>query len=127
MDSEGTSALTLSERLSGHALALSQMASIIHDSELSIRDFTTMYLENPRSAHIMSELAALCDFAFQSLDSNSFSLLGLISFLMPDNIPPEIFEPNNDRYLPPNLEFLKDKFTGYSLNTPCRLRLTKWI
>ncbi|KAK7416205.1 hypothetical protein QQX98_005403 [Neonectria punicea] len=94
MDSESTSARTLSERLNGYALALSQMAGLIYDGEYSIRDFTAMYLENPRSAHSMNELAELWNFSFKSLDKDSFSLLGID--------------------VPSDLEFLKNKFTGFS-------------
>jgi hypothetical protein len=112
LDSESASARTLAEKLSGHALAISQMAGLIYDGEYTIQDFTAMYLENPHSAHAMSEFAALWDFAFQSLDKNSFSLLGILSFLMPDNIQPEILEPKNNQDLPEGLKFLKDKFTG---------------
>jgi hypothetical protein len=110
--SESTSALMLSQKLSGHALALSSMAGLIHEGEYSVHDFTTMYLENPSSAQAIDELAMLFDFAFRSLDKNSAALLGIVSFLMPDNIPREIFEPGMEQNLPSDLAFLRDKFTG---------------
>lgn len=110
--SESTSALTLSQKLSGHALALSSMAGIIHDGEYSVHDFTTMYLEKPSSAHAIDELAMLFNFTFQSLDKNSSTLLGIVSFLMPDNIQREIFEPGTEHDLSSDLAFLRDKFTG---------------
>lgn len=112
VSAENTSARVLSERLSGHALAISQMAGLIYDGEYSVQEFTAMYLENPRKAHALDELAALWEVAFRSLDKDSFSLLAIIAFLEPDHIPPEIFEPEDGRGLSVNLEFLKDKFNG---------------
>lgn len=96
--------------MSGHALALSQMAGLIHDGELSIKEFTSMYLENPQPAHAVDALSELWQYSFESLDSNSFSLLGIISFLQSDNIPMEIFRPRVGLELPSNLEFLKNQF-----------------
>lgn len=107
--SENTAARTLSQKLSGHALALSHMAALIHDNEYSIQYFTSMYLESPGSVHTMNELATVWAVSFQSLDVNSLTLLGIISFLMPDNIPPEIFDHTDDRALPQGLGFLKVK------------------
>ncbi|KAI0096977.1 P-loop containing nucleoside triphosphate hydrolase protein [Nemania sp. FL0031] len=113
--SENLSARKLSEKLGGHPLAISQVASLIQDGKYNtIRDFTNMYLENPRAVHARDELTALWGFAFQSLEKNGFSLLGIISFLEPDNIPLEIFTPQFDPQLPPDLIFLKDKSTRFS-------------
>lgn len=100
LNSESISARTLSEKLSGHALALSQMAGLIHDGELSIKEFTTMFIKNPQSAHAVNGLSELWQFAFESLDVNSSSLLGIISFLQPDHIPPGIFRPGDKLDLP---------------------------
>ncbi|CAI6073766.1 unnamed protein product [Clonostachys chloroleuca] len=108
--SESTSAHTLSEKLSGHALALSQMAGLIYDGELSIKEFTSMYLENPQPAHAVDGLSKLWQLSFESLDANSFSLLGIISFLQSDNIPMEIFKLRDGLELPSNLEFLDSQF-----------------
>lgn len=119
LTSESASARTLSEKLSGHALAISQMAGLIYDGEYSIQDFTTMYLDNPRSAHSMSEFSKLWDFTFQSLDMDSFSLLGILSFLMPDEIQPEILHPKTDSKIPQSLQFLKDRFIGLVLLHMC--------
>ncbi|KAH8665407.1 P-loop containing nucleoside triphosphate hydrolase protein [Ilyonectria robusta] len=59
LNSESISARTLSEQLSGHALALSQMAGLIHDGELSIKEFTTMFIKNSQSAHTVDGLSEL--------------------------------------------------------------------
>jgi hypothetical protein len=112
VNAESTSARVLSEKLSGHALAISQMAGMIRDGQCSVQEFTTIYLENPRMAHAQDELDTLWRFAFESLDNDSFSLLGIISFLEPDNIPPEILEPKDNQGLSANLAFLKNKFSG---------------
>lgn len=110
LEAEGNSALTLSERLSGHALAISQMAGIIHDGESTIQEFMTMYLRNPRRAHATNEMAALWDFSFKSLDQNSRSLLGVLSYLMPDIIPQELFDAGAGREFPEDLDFCSDDF-----------------
>jgi hypothetical protein len=110
LEAEGNSALALSERLSGHALAISHMAGLIYDGEFSIQEFMAMYLKNPRRAHATNELAALWDFSFKSLDQNSLSLLGVMSFLMPDVIPQELFEAGPNREFPEDLDFCSDDF-----------------
>ncbi|KAL3952370.1 hypothetical protein ACCO45_012313 [Purpureocillium lilacinum] len=111
LEAEGTSALALSERLSGHALALSHMAGIIHDGELSIQEFMTIYLKNTRRAHATNELLALWEFSFKSLDQNSRTLLALMSFLMPDIIPQEIFEASTENSVPDHLRLCLDEFS----------------
>lgn len=110
LEAECNSALALSERLSGHALAISHMAGLIYDGEFSIQEFMTMYLKNPRRAHATNELVALWDFSFKSLDKNSLSILGVMSFLMPDIIPQELFEAGADRKLSEDLDFCSDVF-----------------
>ncbi|KAB5571984.1 hypothetical protein GE09DRAFT_1185492 [Coniochaeta sp. 2T2.1] len=47
--SESTSALTLSEKLSGHALALQSMAGMIYEGEFSVQEFTTIFSEAQRN------------------------------------------------------------------------------
>ncbi|PVH79292.1 hypothetical protein DL98DRAFT_655534 [Cadophora sp. DSE1049] len=116
LTSETASARTLSQKISGHALALSQVAGLIHDGEWSVQEWTTMYLEHPRETHV-NELAKLWTFAFRTLeqkDKNSFALLGILSFLMPDNIQGEILQPKTDLELPQGLGFLKGKIAGFS-------------
>ncbi|KAK0102761.1 hypothetical protein ONS95_006358 [Cadophora gregata] len=115
--SETASALTLSQKISGHALALSQMAGMIHEGEYSIREWTAMYLEDPKRAHVNEPFSRLWHFAFRILeekDKNSFSLLGILAFLMPDMIQPEILQPKSDLELPQELGFFRDRFVGFS-------------
>lgn len=104
------SALALSKRLSEHTLAISYMAGLIHDRKFSIQQFMTMYLRNPSCAHAANKLAVLLDFSFMSLDKNSLSILGVISFLMPDIISQELFEAGTNRKLPEDLDFCSDNF-----------------
>lgn len=69
-----------------------------------------MYLNNPRRAHATNELAALWEFSFKSLDENSLSLLGVMSYLMPDIIPQELFEAGVDREFSEGLDVCSDAF-----------------
>ena len=110
LEAEGSSALALSERLSGHALAISHMAGLIYEGESSIQEFMMMYLKNPRPAHATNELAALWDFSFKSLNKNSLSLLGVMAYLAPDGISQELFEAGAGRKLPDDLDFCSDEF-----------------
>ena len=61
-------------------------------TENGIQYFMTMYLKNPRGVHTNSELTALWDSSFKSPDETCLSLLGVMSYLMPDVIPQELFE-----------------------------------
>jgi hypothetical protein len=110
LEAENTSALALSERLSGHALALSHMAGLIYEGEFSIHEFMTMYLKNPRRAHATDALSALWDFSFKSLDEESLFLLGVLVFLMPDLIPQDLFEASDGKIFPEDLSFCSDEF-----------------
>lgn len=110
LESENISALALSERLSGHALALSHMAGLISRGKNSIEHFTAMYLKNPHHAHATTELSNIWDFSFRSLDAQSRSLMGVISFLMPDTIPYQMFETNDKESLPKDLQFCSDDY-----------------
>lgn len=109
-ETEATSALALCERLSGHALAIQHMAGLIHESAFSIQEFMNMYLKSDQRAHTTKELAVPWSFSFQSLDSDSLSLLGIMSFLMPDSIPQDLFESNTDLELSECFTFLSDAF-----------------
>ena len=105
LEAEYNSALAPSERLSGHALAISHMAGLIYHRAISIQEFMTMYLRNPHHAHATNELVELWDFSFKSLDENSLSTLRVMSFLMPDIIPQKLFEAVTE-----DLDFCSDDF-----------------
>ncbi|UQC77217.1 uncharacterized protein CLUP02_02684 [Colletotrichum lupini] len=110
LNSDTLSARTLSEKLSGHALAIFNMAGLISDETYSLQEFTDMFLEDPSSARGMDELATLWELTFRSLDTNSLCLLGVVSFLMPNNISSKLFEPEHAQDLPPDLQFFKQRF-----------------
>ena len=109
LEAEAKSAYVISEKLDGHPLAISHMAGLIHRRAWSIQEFTNLYLKNPRRAHT-NELAALFDFSIRGVDEDSRRLLGIMSFLMPDSIPSEIFQAEDGRELPEDLEFCQDEF-----------------
>ena len=109
IQAEGDSATELSRKLSGHALAISHMAGLIHRRSWSITEFMRAYLKNPKRAH-QSELQALWDFSFATLEKDSRTLLGIASFLVSENIPQLIFEFEEDSDLPEDLEFCTDEF-----------------
>ncbi|KAI0384927.1 hypothetical protein F5Y04DRAFT_276993 [Hypomontagnella monticulosa] len=111
LESENNSALALSRRLSGHPLALSHMAGLIYSGESSIQEFTTMYSKNPRPTHATAELSRIWEYSFKSLDAQSRSLLGVMSFLMPDTVPQQLFEAGDSQGFPQDLQFCPDANT----------------
>lgn len=113
LKAETTSALALSERLSGHALAISHMAGMIFEGSMSVQEFLIMYIKNPGRFHARDELTALWDLSFRSLTPQSQALLGVLSFLMPDLVPLELFEEADDDDMvpfPDGLAFCSDEF-----------------
>jgi hypothetical protein len=121
LNSESDSALTLSERLGGHALVISQMAGLIQKFKLSIRDFMTIYLKNPRTAHERGEFKAIWELSFKSLNDDSRRLLGAMAILVPDGIPHEVFASpaDRDREYPAGLTFCSDDFGYVQSMTGC--------
>jgi hypothetical protein len=114
LEAEKSSAYKLSQRLSGHALGISHMAGLIHSRSWSITEFMSIYLKNPRRAHT-TELIAIWDFSFKRLQIDhpqSLKLLGVVSFLVPDNIPQALFmsgfDDETDAVI--GFEFCSDEF-----------------
>ncbi|KAI1737183.1 hypothetical protein F4680DRAFT_460693 [Xylaria scruposa] len=108
---ETASAHELSEKLSGHALAISHMAGLIHRRAWSISEFMKIYKQHPGELHGISgnrSINALWDLSFRSLDEHARSILGLLCFLAPDSIPQALFEPLDDSGLPDTLSFFTD-------------------
>ncbi|KAF4992903.1 hypothetical protein FGRMN_6846 [Fusarium graminum] len=107
---EGISAYELSKRLSGHAMGLTHMAGLIHHRSVSVTEFIELYMSDPRRIHNddESELQTLLDFSFKSLDPESCSLLGVLAFLTPDDIPQKLFEMQKED-LPKHLQFCSDR------------------
>lgn len=106
---EGDSAIELSQKLSGHALAISHMAGLIHRRSWSIAEFMQIYLKNPKRAH-QSELQAVWDLSFATLGKDSRVFLGIASFLVSEKIPQLLFDLAEDSDLPEDLEFCTDEF-----------------
>jgi hypothetical protein len=110
-ENEMKSAHELSQKLSGHALAICQMAGLIHRRRWSIAEFMEFYTQHPSEIHGVSgnsSINALWNFAFKSLDPQSQAILGVLSFVSPDNIPQSLFEPENAGDLPESLFFCSD-------------------
>ncbi|KAL7929497.1 P-loop containing nucleoside triphosphate hydrolase protein [Trichoderma chlorosporum] len=104
---EGLSAVELAEKLGGHALAISHMAGLIQQGSWPISEFMRIYLNDSIRTHA-SALQAVWEVSFGSLESNSRVLLGVASFLVPDNMAQELFENKQGHDLPADLEFLLD-------------------
>jgi hypothetical protein len=109
IQAEGDSASELSKKLSGHASGIAHMAGLIDRRSWSIAEFMRIYLKNPRRAH-ESELQALWDFSFATLEKDSRTFLGIASFLVSENIPQLLFEFEEGSDLPEDLEFCTDQF-----------------
>ncbi|KAF2259245.1 NB-ARC and TPR domain protein [Lojkania enalia] len=112
-EDEAESAQQLSHKLCGHALAISTMAGLIHRRALSITEFTKFYEQHPSQMHGISgsrSINALWEISFRSLNSPSHAILGVMSFIEPDNIPQSLFEPDSRTDLPDPLRFCSDGF-----------------
>ncbi|TVY82554.1 hypothetical protein LSUE1_G002863 [Lachnellula suecica] len=124
-EDEVVSATELSHKLSGHALAISHMAGLIHRRAWSIAEFMKIYDQHPSEMHGVSgnnSINALWDFAFKSLDPQSRAILGVLCFVAPDNIPQSLFELEDPANLPELLHFCSDDF-HFSEATECLLTL----
>ncbi|KAM0511972.1 hypothetical protein ACHAPE_009328 [Trichoderma viride] len=104
IQAEGLSAFELAEKLSGHALGISHIAGLIQQRSWSITEFMRIYLEDPRRLH-KSELQAVWDVSFGTLERDSRVFLGVASFLVSDSMAQELFENRQGRDLPDDLEF----------------------
>ncbi|KID93400.1 NB-ARC and TPR domain protein, partial [Metarhizium majus ARSEF 297] len=112
-ENEAHSAHELSLTLSGHALALSLMAGLIHRRSWSIEEFVEMYKRQPQKVHGIfgnSSINALWDMSFRSLNERTCAILGVLAFLSPDSIPQALFEPKDPTNFPDSLKFCKDSF-----------------
>ncbi|OTA87935.1 hypothetical protein M434DRAFT_130703 [Hypoxylon sp. CO27-5] len=97
-EDEATSAQQLAHKLCGHALAISAVAGLIHRRALSFTEFMNFYNQHPSEVHGISgnrSINALWELSFKSLDPRSHAILGVMSFIEPDNIPQSLFEPSS--------------------------------
>lgn len=104
---EVDSALQLSQKLSGHALALAQMAGLIVRRSWSIKQFLAVYEKNARKLHGQF-LDIVWHMSFESLDDDAKALLGVLSSIAPDAIPEQLLEVE-ERYLPATLSCCTDE------------------
>ncbi|KAL8926612.1 MAG: hypothetical protein Q9172_001711 [Xanthocarpia lactea] len=116
---ESQSATELSHKLSGHALAISHMAGLIHERAWSISEFVEIYNQQPEKMHGISgngAINALWDLSFRSLDKKGSTIMGVLCFVAPDSIPEALFETGHDVELPQCLQFCAERLR-YLLET----------
>ncbi|KAI7288787.1 hypothetical protein KC343_g1092 [Hortaea werneckii] len=112
-ESETKGAQELSTQLSGHAMALSLMAGLIHRRSWSIDEFAKIYKRQPQKVDQKfgnNSIQAIWQMSFQSLNKQSSAILGVLAYLSPDAIPQAIFEPKDASVLPESLKFCEDAF-----------------
>jgi hypothetical protein len=110
-ENDSKSAYQLSQKLSGHALAISHMAGLIHRRSWSIAEFMEIYDQHPSKMHGVSgnnSINALWDMAFRSLDDHCRAILGVLCFVSPDDVPQALFERESASDLPESLQFCSD-------------------
>lgn len=90
---ETQSAYSLSERLSGHALALSNMCGLIHRRSWSISELIEVY---DRSKDFNDGLETVWQLSFENLRPDCAALLSAFTFCAPDSIPQSLFEFNEE-------------------------------
>lgn len=91
--SETESAYSLSERLSGHALALSNMCGLIHRRSWSISELVEVY---DRAKDFQDGLETVWNLSFANLQPDCAALLSAFAFCAPDAIPQSLFEFNKE-------------------------------
>lgn len=115
---EAQSADEVAEKLDGHALAISHMAGLLHKHDWSIAECMSLYNEQQASIQGVSgisSLNALFNLSFRSLDQDSLSLLGILSFLSPDGIPESLFDVQSIADLPESLNFCADQSSFFKV------------
>ncbi|UKZ73821.1 hypothetical protein TrVFT333_001474 [Trichoderma virens FT-333] len=119
IQAEGISAVELAEKLNGHALGISHMAGLIQQNSwpMSITEFMRTYLKDPRRLH-KTELQAVWDILFGTLEKDSRVLLGVASFLAPDNMAHELFDNRNGLDPPDDLKFCLDGLEFFEAMRP---------
>lgn len=111
VSSEIQSAKELSDKLDGHALAISQMAALIHRKLWSIDTFLSIYAQNTQKLHNVpgyTSLDTVWQVSFEQLDVLNSAILGVLAYVMPDSIPLALFKPHDQVTFPKNLAFCKD-------------------
>ncbi|RMJ08393.1 hypothetical protein CDV36_011978 [Fusarium kuroshium] len=107
---EAKSALELSERLSGHALALARMGGVIHRRCWTIQELVEVYDRQPEFKH---GIGPVWQISFENLNTYSSSLLSIFALCSADKIPQGLLEPEMPESLPKGLEWFADRENGY--------------
>ena len=117
---EETAALELSTKLSGHALAISQMAAYMNARTMLIRSFLNLYNKYPQRLHREKKpgwtyigynhsLDTVWDISFEALNDSAKALLGVLCFCTPDSIPATLLAPSDPTILTKSLFFCQDE------------------
>lgn len=118
---ESGSALELSRKLDGHALAISHAAGLMLRRSWTTQELFRAYQQNPRGLHL-SALDAIWQLSFESLSPDSTTLLGVVSFLRPDLIHEDTFLEGSVDVLPNALGFCKDESRYVCRDLECPIR-----
>lgn len=100
--------MELSERLSGHVLAISSIAAVIRLRSWTIEEFLERYDRNPQRAE--NAVRTVWRLSFESLNERSSKVLGVLAYVMPDSIPDELFESPTVAGFSACLEFCVDNW-----------------
>ena len=99
------SAFSIAARLDGHALTTSHIAALLREEDLTVDRFIQMLQDERQVQPLKRQIDALWTCSIQYLKihhPDSFALLGIMAFLMPDRIPDTLFscQPTAGRALP---------------------------
>lgn len=126
-DPEFQAAIKVSIRLSGLALAISQMAALINARNMSPEKFIIHY--DKYQSKMLQErkpgwkypgynhaLDTVWELSFNALKSESRILLSIMSYLAPDSIPLQLFNGSAESLKRPSIAFCADEYKSVILN-----------
>ena len=117
--SETESAYSLSERLSGHALALFNMCGLIHRRSWSIAELVEVY---DRSKDFKDGLETVWQLSFTNLQPDCAALLSAFAFCAPDAIPQSLFEFDEEtEHLTDDMRWYLDSSRSVNFLLVCKL------
>ena len=117
--SETESAYSLSERLSGHALALSNMYGLIHRRSWSISELVEVY---DRAKDFKDGFETVWQLSYTNLQPNCAALLSAFSFCAPDAIPQSLFEFDEEtEHLTDDMRWYLDSSRSVNFLLVCKL------
>ncbi|KAJ8132115.1 hypothetical protein O1611_g1504 [Lasiodiplodia mahajangana] len=102
---QAQSALDLSERLSGHALALARMGGVIHRRTWTIKQLVEVYDRQPE---FVNGIGPVWQLSFQNLNAYSSSLLSILSFYSSERVPEILLQPSNPESVSKELSWCSD-------------------